>query len=66
MNWMLPSNWADAKVTERQAFSRISEAHSQAEWLRAWENWTATLQGLRQLARKPDLEPVGQPELTFE
>jgi hypothetical protein len=66
MNWMLPSDWADAKLAERQAFNRISEARSQAEWLKAWENWTSALQRLRQLARKPEEEPAGEPELAFE
>ena len=66
MIWMLPSNWADAKLAERQPFSRISEARSQAEWLKAWENWTSALQRLRRLARKPEQDLVDEPELAFE
>jgi hypothetical protein len=37
------SDWADAKLAEREAFNRISEARSQADWLKAWQTWTSTL-----------------------
>jgi hypothetical protein len=58
------SDWADAKLAERQAFSQISEARSQADWLKAWETWTSTLQRLRKQARRPEFDRV--PESNFE
>jgi hypothetical protein len=66
MNWVIPSNWADAKLAERQAFNRISEARSQVDWLKAWETWTSTLQRLRQKARHPEIECITEPESQFD
>jgi hypothetical protein len=64
LNRMNPSDWAEAKLTESQAFKRISEANSQADWLKAWGAWTATVQRLRQLAKHP--EPATEGEAEFE
>jgi hypothetical protein len=64
MNRMNPSDWAEAKLAESQAFKRISEARSQADWLEAWGTWTSTIQRLRQLARHP--EPATEAESEFE
>jgi hypothetical protein len=66
MNWVIPSDYADAKLAERQAFNRISEARSQADWLEAWQAWTSTLQRLRQQARDPDRAPAAEPVSEFE
>ena len=68
MNRVNPSNWTDAKLAERQAFNRISEARSQGEWVEAWRTWTSTIQGLRQLARHPEsaTEPDSEVELRSE
>lgn len=65
MNRVVPSDWADAKLAERQAFDRISEARSQADWLKAWEAWTSALQRLRQQARGPHRMPVEELELEY-
>jgi hypothetical protein len=54
------SNWADAKLAERQAFNQIAEAGSQADWLNAWKNWASTLQQLRQQARMIHLAPAAE------
>ena len=56
MSSVVSSDWADAKLAERQAFKRISEARNQADWLRAWETWTSTLQRLRKQARHPEFD----------
>ena len=64
MNRVVPSDWAGAKLAEHQAYKRISEARSQADWLKAWETWASTLQRLRQQARHP--EPAAQPESELE
>ena len=66
MNLVIPSEWAAAKLAERQAFNRISEARSQADWIEAWATWTSTLQRLRQEARHPDPAPAAEPESEFE
>jgi hypothetical protein len=58
MNLFVASDWADAKLVERQAFDRISEARSQADWLKAWTTWTLTVQVLRQIAKHPECEGV--------
>jgi hypothetical protein len=60
------SDWADARVAERQAFNRISEARSQGDWLKAWQAWSSTLQRLRQQARHVDPAPEAEPDLEFE
>jgi hypothetical protein len=64
MTLVVLSDWADAKLAEREAFSRISEARSQADWLNAWHRWTSTLQRLRQQARRPEL--ATEPESEFK
>ncbi len=56
--------WAGAKLAEREAFNRISEARSQADWLEAWRNWASMVQQLHQQAKHP--EPVSTPEFEFE
>jgi hypothetical protein len=66
MNWVLPSNWADAKLAERQAFNRISEARNQADWLKAWETWTSAVQRLRQEARHPEFDRMPESESEIE
>ena len=72
MNLVVSSDWADAKLAERQAFNRVSEARSQADWLKAWTTWTSTIHILRQKAkhpgfeRVPALEPESEVELQFE
>jgi hypothetical protein len=58
MNSFFSSDWADAKLAERQAFDRISEVRSQADWLKAWRTWTLAVQGLRQTARHPEFEGI--------
>ena len=63
MNVLVSSIWAEAKQAERQAFNRISDASSQADWLKAWETWASALQRLRQQARHP--EPAAEPETEF-
>jgi hypothetical protein len=60
------SDWADARVAERQAFNRISEARSQGDWLKAWQAWSSTLQRLRQQARYIDPAPAAEPDLELE
>jgi hypothetical protein len=60
------SDWADAKLAERQAFNRISEARSQADWLKAWQTWTSTLERLRRQARYPDPALAAEAVSEFE
>jgi hypothetical protein len=60
------SNWAGAKLAEREAFNRISEARSQADWLKAWQAWSSTLQTLRRQARNGDPVLADEPEPAFE
>jgi hypothetical protein len=68
MNRTNLSDWVEAKLAEGQAFNRISEARSQADWVKAWRTWTLTIQGLRQLARHPAsaTEPESEVELKSE
>jgi len=64
MDRMNVYDWVEAKLAEGQAFNRISEARSQADWVKAWRTWTSTIQRLRQLARHP--EPATEPESKVE
>ena len=64
MNVVVSSNWAEATQAERQAFNRISDASSQADWLKAWETWASALQRLRQQARRP--EPAAETECKLQ
>jgi hypothetical protein len=66
VNLVIPSDWAAAKLAERQAFNRISEARSQADWLKAWEIWTSTLQRLRHQARHPEPAPAAETEFELQ
>jgi hypothetical protein len=50
--------WAVAKLAEREAFSRISEARSQAEWFEAWRHWASMVQQLHQQAKHPEPESM--------
>jgi hypothetical protein len=56
--------WAVAKLAKREAFNRISEARSQAEWFEAWQYWASMVQQLRQQAKHP--EPVSTSAFEFE
>jgi hypothetical protein len=66
MNWVISSNWANAKLAERQSFNQISEARNQEDWLKAWRRWALELRGLRQQARSPDTVPPTELESVFE
>jgi hypothetical protein len=66
MNVAVSSNWAEAMQAERQAFNRISDASSQADWLKAWETWASALRRLRQQARRPELAAEPEAEFKFQ
>ncbi len=57
---VVPFEWASAKLAEREAFNRISEARTQAAWFNAWRTWAAMVQKLHQQAKRP--EPTSTPE----
>jgi hypothetical protein len=63
MNPSNSSNWDDAKLAERQAFNRISEGRSQAEWLESWKAWISALRDLREKAKHPGFEREAELEL---
>jgi hypothetical protein len=61
---VVPFEWASAKLAEREAFNRISEARTQAAWFNAWRTWAATVRKLHQQAKRP--EPTSTPEFVSQ